>query len=305
MLATGITEQQIKIAKASGQIDIVTSLSKLVPTEFVGQYFGAPGPDQVTTQRWMRAIFREIFLDLGNDPTFREQAHNAGKELVAYLTDLVETRVSQRNAGVTLPDDFLSRLVELQADDAELTNQTITRLVGGTIVGTVPTNNKAIVQSLDVLLKHPVALSLASEAAASGDTELVTQCIFEALRYNPQNPLLLRHCIKDCVVAAGTKREKIIKAGSMVIVGTESAMFDEDKFPQPNEFMADRPMENYIHFGVGQHTCFGKIISTMLWPAVLSPLIQLKNLRQAEGSAGKVKFDGAFPDHWTLAFDTE
>lgn len=302
-LALEITGEQIRIASASGQIDVVGTLSRLIPTRIVGDYFGAPGPDEATTQRWMRAIFREIFLDLGNDPTFHKEAVDAGRELRAYLLSLIEKRVSQRAAGETLPDDFLSRLVLMQASDAELTNETICRLVGGTIVGTVPTNNKAIAQALNELIDRPEALALIREAAGNGDTDLVRQCVFEALRFNPQNPLLLRRCLKDCGVAAGTSRAKTIKEGSLVIVGTESAMFDADKFPQPRDFIADRPLDSYIHFGSGMHTCFGRHIGTMLWPTVLNEVVKLNDLARANGNDGKIAWDGAFPDRWILRFD--
>jgi Dyp-type peroxidase family len=301
-LALKVTQEQIAAAKPAGKIDLVTSLSRLIPTLIVGEYFGAPGPDIATTQHWMRAIFREIFLDLGNDPTFHKAAVTAGAELQAYLMSVITQRVSQRNAGETLPDDFLSRLVILQATDAELTNETISRLVGGTIVGTVPTNNKAIAQALNELIDRPAGLALTREAAATGNTDLLTKCVFEALRFNPQNPLLLRHCTKDCEIAAGTSRAKVVRKGSLVVVGTESAMFDADKFPQPQEFLVDRPLADYIHFGSGMHTCFGKHIGTMLWPTVLSQVVQLNNLARAEGKEGTIQWDGAFPDHWLLTF---
>jgi Dyp-type peroxidase family len=301
--ALEITREQIALASASRQIDVVGALGLLIPTRIVGEYFGAPGPDDATTQRWMQAIFREIFLDLGNDPTFHQQAVTAGAELRASLLGIIATRRQARDAGQTLPDDFLSRLVMLQASDAALTDETISRLVGGTIVGTVPTNNKAIVQSLDVLLDRPDSLALMRDAAAKGDFDLVTRYVFEALRFNPQNPLLMRHCVKDCTVAAGTPRAKEIKAGSLVIVGTESAMFDDDKFPQPDEFLVNRPLDSYIHFGSGMHTCFGKHIGTMLWPTVLAPLVQLGHLARAQGSDGKIAFDGVFPTRWILTFD--
>ena len=298
-----ITTEQLAIASASGQIDVVASLGRLIPTRIVGEYFGAPGPDDATMQRWIRAIFREIFLDLGNDPTFHKEAIDAGQELRAYLQTVIEERKKARDAGEKLPDDFLSRLVGMQAADPELTDETISRLVGGTIVGTIPTNNKAITQALDVLIDRPDALALIRDASANGDDELVTRCVFEALRFNPQNPLLLRHCVKTCEIASGTERAKEIKEGTLVVVGTESAMFDDDKFPQPNEYMADRPLDSYIHFGHGLHSCFGEHIGTMLWPTVLAPLVQLDKLARADGHDGRIKFDGAFPDRWVLTFE--
>lgn len=302
-LGHDLGEKEVAAAAPAGRIDFVGQLGRLIPTRVVGDYYGAPGPDDTTNQNWMRAIFREIFLNLGNDPNFQTEAVDAGKNLNAYLDGVIAERKAQLANGEELPDDFLSRLVKMQADDSELTDAIVRKLVGGTIVGTTPTINKAITQALEQLINRPDALAMAQEAARNNDDDLLTRYIFEALRFNPQNPLLLRHCIKDCVIAAGTDRETEFKAGSLVVVGTESAMFDESKFTDAEDFLVTRNLKDYIHFGFGQHTCFGHLIATALWPAMVKPLLVKNNLARAEGDDGKIKYDGAFPDRWILTYD--
>jgi len=283
-----------------GRIDLVEQLSRRVPTALVGSYFGAPGYDEATTMRWMRSIFREIFLNLGNDPKMREAADSDAKSLNAYLDALIDQRRTQVAAGEEVPDDFLCRLVKMEP---LVENETIRRIIGGTIVGAVDTNSKAIAQAVDQLLQRTLQLQEAHEAALADNDDLLTQIIFEALRFNPQNPFLLRHCTQATIIASGTPRETLIKAGTLVLVGTESAMFDSAKFPEPDIFWSNRPLESYIHFGYGLHICFGKHIAQILIPGVAKALLKQNNLRRAPGSAGELQYDGAFPDHCWLQFD--
>lgn len=296
-------EEQVAGFAASGRIDAVEGLSRIVPTRLVEEYFGTPGPDRATLQRWMRVIFREIFLNIENDPGMQAEAVKAGVELNAYLNGLIAERKAQIAASPDAYDDFTSRLIKLQiADPARLDDDTIRRIIGGTIVGTVDTNSKAIAQALDQLLDRPLTLSAAHDAAVADSSDFDSY-IWEALRFNPQNPFLIRHCEKDTVVAAGTDREKTIKAGSTVIVGTTSAMFDDLVFPEPNDFRTDRPFDKYIHFGYGQHTCFGRYFAERLIPQTAKALLKKSGLRRAEGADGHIRYDGAFPDSLIVEFD--
>ena len=223
--------------------------------------------------------------------------------LNAYLNNLIATRKTEIAADPARYDDFLSRLLKIEnAQPGSVDDDTIRRILGGTIVGTVDTNSKAIAQALDQLLDRPDALAAAQEAAVANDDAKVTAYVFEALRFNPQNPFLLRHCEQDTIVAKGTPRERTIPKGSLVIVGTTSAMFDVDKFPDPENFHADRPYADYIHFGYGNHTCFGQHIAHIVIPFTAKSLLRKTNLRRAE-TDGQIIYDGAFPDRWLLEFD--
>src|SRR5262249_16693762 len=152
------------------------------------------------------------------------------RELHAYLHGLVADRKKELASGSPVPDDFVTRLLKLQIESPPgPDDDTIRRLIGGTIVGAVDTNLKAAVQAGDTLLDRQGELTAAHAAAVAGDDRLAARYVFEALRFNPQNPFLLRHCRQDHVVAAGTSRETNIPSGSLVLAGTLSAMFDETR----------------------------------------------------------------------------
>ena len=89
------------------------------------------------------------------------------------------------------------------------------------------------------------------------------------------------------------------------MAATQSAMFDEDVVPNPEEFRTDRPWEHYLHFGYAQHTCGGEYIARAVIPQIAAAVLRQKNLRRARGEAGRLSWRGPFPRSMTLEFDPE
>ena len=149
---------------------------------------------------------------------------------------------------------------------------------------------------------RPAALAGAQAAAAAGDDALLARYVFEALRFNPNDPGLFRIAAEDYTVARGHLRSATIPRGTTVIAATQSAMFDDSKVDRPNEFRIDRPPYVYMHFGYGLHTCFGQYINQIQIPAILKPLLASGDLRRAPGDAGKLQYSGLFPSSLKVAF---
>lgn len=64
---------------------------------------------------------------------------------------------------------------------------------------------------------------------------------------------------------------------------------DPKVFPNPHEVRLDRPLDSYIHYGVGPHTCLGKEASQVALTAMLRVVGGLDNLRRAPGAQGQLK----------------
>jgi cytochrome P450 len=297
-----LAEHFIARARPTGELDVVNGLTRPVALGMVDRFLGVPGPDPETMKRWMRIIFWDIFLNLGNDADVTARARTAGAELKTYMEGLI----AQRRAGLATEgrDDFLTRLLRMQTDEAtRLDDDAVRRTLGGIIVGAVDTTSKALAQLINELLERPEALAGARSAALAGDTARVAAHAFEALRFDPHNPLLLRTCHEDYVLARGTDREVRIARGTLVITSTISAMFDPAVMRDPDEFRVDRPPQGYMHFGRGLHTCFGERINHIVLPEVLQCLLRLRNLRRAPGGEGRMTFEGPFPDRLVVKFD--
>lgn len=302
--AAATAAELVDQARPRGRVDVVQDLARPAAVRLVASYFGVPGPDEATLKRWMRTIFRETFLNGAGAADVRRAGEASAAELHAFTDDLIATRQAQIRAGEPTPDDFLTRLVRLQADDeTRLSDEGVRRNVGGVIVGAVETTSKAVAHATEQLLRHRSAFEQARRAALAGDVETVGRYAFDALRFNPINPVLSRYAARPSVLAAGTRREQRIAEGRKVYAAVLPAMFDPKVFPRPGQLRGDRPLSSYLHFGHGLHTCFGRYVNLVEIPELMAALLRLENLRPAPGADGAMLYDGPFPDRYLLDFD--
>jgi cytochrome P450 len=264
-------------------------------------YFGVGGPDKASMQDWTTTMFWYLFGDLGADPALEAKALTQAAEMRAWL----DAAIAARKAAPTDAPDLLNRCLALQAagtpgmDDLGIRNNLL-----GLLIGAIPTISKASCLALDELLRRPDMQAAAQSAARSGDDTRLARYIWEALRFNPHNPVIYRRATRDAVIARSTLRELRVKKGQMVFVATQSAMFDHHGIETPGAFRPHRPFEDHIIWGQGMHTCFGAAINAAIIPAILKPLLARPNLRRAEGPAGAIDTGGTpFPQHFTVTYD--
>jgi len=289
------------VAESNGRLDLPPGLTLQVPWDMTNTYFGTGGPSAEAMQEWTSTLFFYLFGDLSADPEFDAKAMQQASALRTYLDEVVAARKS----NPTDTDDVLNRCLALQAADTPgMSDVGIRNNMLGILIGAIPTLSTATCLVLDELLRRPEALSGAHQAARSGDDALMAQYVWEALRFNPQNPVVYRRATRDAVVARSSLRAMTVRKGQMVFAAVSSAMFDRFEVLAPNEFRTDRTWETYILWGYGMHTCFGAAINRAVMPAMLKPLLLRKNLRRAPGSAGEIDTGGtSFPQHFNVEFD--
>jgi cytochrome P450 len=169
----------------------------------------------------------------------------------------------------------------------------------GLVIGMVETTSHAAVQALLVLFSNSDALARAAAAAKADDDEALAGFVFEALRFRPINPMVVRVAKEDYRLAAGKPHQTLIRKGTPVFALTWSAMFDPYVLEAPEEFRPDRPDYHYLHFATGLHACFGRYISRVQIPQILKPLLKLKGLRPT----GAPDYDGTFPETFKVTAD--
>jgi cytochrome P450 len=284
------------VAAAGPELDVVKQLSKAVPARWVGDYFGCPPTSEEELAAWGSAIFQYLFTDLNNDPAVGK----AAREAAQGARDWLDRTIAQRKASPSSSDDVLGRCLALQSiqtpgmDDLGIRNNLL-----GLLTGAIPTTSKCCAQALDQLLERPEALAGAQEAARANNDGLVAQYVFEALRFNPNNPGVFRITAEDYTVAKGTLRATVIPKGTTVLPATQSAMFDERIVDDPNEFRIGRPPYLDMHFGYGLHTCFGQYVNRVQIPGILKPLLCKQGLRRA----GALQYEGPFPSSLLVRFE--
>ncbi|MCZ6860455.1 MAG: cytochrome P450 [Alphaproteobacteria bacterium] len=303
-IVTRSANELVESVKSARRIDVVSQLSRVVPVQFIGDYLGVPGPDDRTMMKWMRALFWDLFANLQNDEDVIRAADEAGALLREYLKQLIADRKAALTGGGAVPDDVLTRLLQLQcAPTNSLDDDGIRRNLTGIMIGAVDTTNECVANILDVLLDRPDQLKEAHDAAAADADDKLSQYLFEALRFKPQHPFLYRICTDDYRLARGTERERMVPQGSFVIAAVWSAMFDADILDNPDQFVPGRPNDNYLLFGAGRHACFGKYINRVQIPAICKSVLRLNDLRRAPGPEGHIQLEGPFPDRFVLEFD--
>ncbi len=290
----------IDAARAQHRIEAVQRLTREVPAEMVARYFGFPGPDRPTQERWLRNLFQDAFANPLDDPFVRQAAIQSAAELKAWVLPKIARR---RAAGTAGDDDVMGRMIALQPAHPYADDDWVRRNLAGLVVGAVDTISRFSILAVDELLRRPRELEGARAAAHASDLDRVRQYAWEAVRFNPHTPLMARRCSVDATVAAGTPRARKIAAGTSIAIGTLSAMFDPDGFPDPKRFRIDRDVRSYLHFGWGMHQCFGLGINMVVIPEIVASLLRLPGLRRAPGRAGQVALDGPFPDRLVLEFD--
>jgi len=199
------------------------------------------------------------------------------------------------------PDQVLTRLLSCPPADGGLHAISVRHNLIGLIAGWIPTVSKAFACAIEELLRRPAQLRRAQEAARAGDQQTVGAYIFEAMRFRPQTWALLRICAEDHTVAAGTGRATKFRKGSMVLIATQSAMFDRRAVSSPRSFKIDRPWSDYLHFGHGLHTCFGREINRVHLPALATALLEGPPIEREPGSAGQLSWNGPYPAGLTVS----
>lgn len=279
--------------------NLVQQYALEIPYRLISEYVGTPGSDRETMLRWNRTLFWDAFLNLKSEVEPRKAATVSGVEMKGYLNSLIQEQKAKIQAGESVPDTLLTRLIRNQLEQIHpLDDDGIRRNISGILLGTVQNQAKCCVFILEQLLLHPKAWDEARKAALENNIDQVMHLSFDAMRLHSPIPVLIRFAEKAQTVSGnGTKHYKI-KAGKDVFALTSSAMLDKRKFPHPKEIRGDRPMMDYLYFGLGLHKCYGEHINYVVIPEMIAAILRMDSLKPAKGKAGKIVNEGPFPKDW-------
>lgn len=344
-----------------GRLEVVNQYARRVPAMFVQDYFGLKSVSPEKLLEWSRATQDDFFHNLVNDENVKTKAEIAGADFNNYLKSYIKSRSEQLQKEIQSNNldeksitsssyyanlDILSRLIldkepDVVADSQDQVAARIRTNAMGTLVGAVETTQSAVTQAFHEIQKRPVVLDYARKIAAaaekaetSGDqqtldkaNEAMERLVWEALRFNPINPIVVRYAETNFTLKNGYQ----IKKGSHILVATHSAMFDEKYFSEPNKFdpYRDRDAkfialsktdsfvkeavnpnlkrfeqaENHVNsskwlkfqksffqLGYGHHRCLGDYLGEIFVPEMVMLLMKLPNAHAVDGQAGLIDF---------------
>lgn len=279
-LALANARSLLETISSDGTVDAVGGYARPVASRSATRLMGVKGPTEADQMRVARAMFHECFLNLGNDKKIQARAVAASQELRQWCNE----EITRRRSGQSSDDDMISRLIET----GELDDDGIRRTVSGMFVGAVDTTATCVAQIMAVILKRE---SMKQQIMRDLDNpERMRGWCWEALRFWPHNPIVLRQAARDTHVG-----NQMIKAGMQVACFTLAAMHDGAAFPHPEKADPERSEHLYLHFGGGLHPCAGRAIN-----GVQIPLLVTELLRRQPVIRQDVRFDGPFPDRLIL-----
>jgi cytochrome P450 len=314
-----------QIAAAHGQIDVVADLFEPVVVSIASHYFGVAPPGE--SERSMAKIMRDLAGIIMVNPPVGSKPWIESRDSITGITTHVLAELSRKSASAATTDtilpeeDLLTRLLKrlrVGPRQAWFDEDWIRRYMTGLLATGAATIVRAAAHTVDQLLARPDALKQARAAAIEleqqeklkrqGLDNQVEQArsalrhyIYEALRFRPMLALLVRDTPRETVIALGTKRARLIPAGTRVIAAPLAAMFDPEIFPRPSHFCASREFDRYLHFGQGPRHCFGRYIAETALMEIIRSLLLVPDLVRA-GSNGRLAYEGPAAFSMVLTF---
>jgi len=299
MVASDLSKALIK---KNNTINIVSDVGRYISLKIVQDYFGFSG-DCSTMLSWSKATQHGMFRNsITHDPEVQLNCIKAGQEMQLFARKLIRQKSHSLSKN---SKDSISRLIYISTNThIKLPIESVISNICGLLIGTIETMSQSITQSLEQILIRPDILSKAVDAARSNNNNIFDAIVWEALRFNPSAPFIIRTCERDTILAQGTNNETKIPKGTRLAVCLASAMFDPVGFPEPDSFKLDRAFSSYLHFGFGAHECLGKYISKVVVPEAVRQVLLLPGIHQLPGEEGKIDFKkGPFPEQYLVSWN--
>lgn len=239
-----------------GQADLVASITSQYPVQVICGIVGVPVEDAAQFQRWAEEI--------NTGPLNPPQGMAASQAMRDYLAPLVEARRANPTG------DFLSDLVHAEIEGQQLTDEKLYGFLRLLLPAGAETTFRAMGNALTALLTVPGLME-----RVQGDHDLLPALIEETLRWETSVTQVSRVATRDTEIAGCP-----VPKGAVMNVLTGSANHDESRFPRSEEFDIDRPPQNHLTFGTGQHQCLGMHLARMEMRVGLAAILdRLPNLR--------------------------
>jgi cytochrome P450 len=226
----------------AGGGEVVAELAGRLPMAVIAALLGAPAEDNPLLKDLSdRLLHRE-----DGSMTMPEDGIAAGAELWAYFSELIDRR------RVDPADDLVSALIQAEVSDEHgawqrLSEQEIVNFCLLLGVAGNETTAKLIATGVVTLNDFPD-----ERGRLAADPSLWPKAIEELLRFDPPSHYQGR------VTTAPTQRHgEEIPEGSIVLLINAAANRDPRAFPDPDRYIADRPIERHVAFGHSIHFCLG------------------------------------------------
>ncbi|KAI2778552.1 heme peroxidase [Daldinia loculata] len=311
-----ITDQLIKekTYKLAGQnfVDIVRDVGNLGPVHFTSRVFNLPlktkeNPKGIYSEQELymalAVVFICIFSDI--DPMKSFPMRQATKAVAGQLGKLIEANVKTATGFGISGLFFGSNKNDLLASygtnlvkglsKAGMNNYDITwTQILPTAAASVPSISEVFAQALDYYLssegsKYIPKIHSIANSPSSGETDaLMLGYCMEGIRLSGTLGSYRQAAAGD-TITEDDNREVSISIGDRIFISSTGAAKDAEHFPDPDKVNPRRPLDAYIHFGLGPHVSLGCDAGQAGLTEMFRSVFKLKNVRRAPGPQGELK----------------
>ena len=233
-----------------GEVEMVESLTVPLPVRVIARLLGIPGEEHERFKRWS-----DSFLDFyGADQAARMQN---GWEMATFFGEMALKRRTEA-AG-----DLITALVQAEVDGEQLSENEILAFCILLLIAGNETTTNLLSNFLGIVSRRPDLW-----ARLRADRSLVEPAIEETLRFESPVQVIPRLCVKDTEIAGQAVRE-----GEVVQVFFGAGNRDPHEFPDPEEFLLHRKLEQHIAFGIGIHYCLGAPLARLEAKVAINELL--------------------------------
>jgi len=252
------------------EIDLVADFAAPFPVEVISTMLGVPEPDRQQIRHWTdMMLHREA-----DDPNPTAEGMEAGLHLVVYFMGLI----GEKRAAPA--DDMLSRLIEVEVEDASLvgsqsqapapvsavgeaadSTSKMQQLTDGEIAGFATLLAAAGSETVTKLVGSGVVLfdrNPAEWQKVLDEPGRIPNAVEEILRYWAPSQYQGRFSHAEATFEGGT-----IPEGVPVLLLTGAANHDPRAFDDPEKFDVDRVPKVAIGLGHGIHSCLGAALARL------------------------------------------
>jgi cytochrome P450 len=222
----------------------VELFAEKLPMSVAGALIGAPESDHELLREWT------AHLEPDSTPLSAETLpiiNAAVTSMREYVSGLAAERQKATDAGT----DLLGRLINIQRQGGELSNEELVDLVAILIHGGHDTTRYQLSHAMALFLECPhLWIQLAN------NPELAESAAVEMLRFRPALPENLRVPIDDAVFNG-----LLIPKGTLISLSNAAANRDDACAAGGENFQLDRPITDHVTFGRGAHFCVGHYLA--------------------------------------------
>ena len=240
----------------SGGFDFIRDLGAQMPMRTIGLLLGIPEQDQEAIRD---SIDEGLRLADGEAPDPTGKVDDSGEVFAEYI----DWRADHPS------DDLMTELLQAEFEDESGTTRRLTRTEILNYVGLIAaagneTTTRLIGWTGKVLAEHPDQRRELVE-----DRSLVPGAIEELLRYEAPSPVQARYVTQDV-----EHYDRVVPAGSAILLLNASANRDERKFPDGDRFDIHRKIDHHLSFGYGIHFCLGAALARIEGRVALDEVLQ-------------------------------